>query len=111
MPWLAPLLPLPVPVPRIVSQEPLTVRHALIIYCGLGDPALDLAWTRYGAGPVFAAALETAYSPEADVLARGLDWHLLGPWHEVTYGLDTGQPSYVESGLAGAVRRLQESTR
>jgi aminoglycoside phosphotransferase (APT) family kinase protein len=219
MPWLAPLLPLPVPVPRIVSQEPLTVRHALIIGeacpgtsaahgrvvgaflralhsvdtdqavrsgardaetscaeaqeirdrmavdvlpllprperaagvallermsvpppdprlvhgdlgpqhirvvgdevtgvidwgdCGLGDPALDLAWTRYGAGPVFAAALETAYSPEADVLARGLDWHLLGPWHEVTYGLDTGQPSYVESGLAGAVRRLQESTR
>ena len=216
MPWLAPLLPLPVPVPSIVSEGPLTVRHALIVGaacpgtsaaqgravgaflralhsvdpeqavrsgagdaalscaeaqgirdrmavdvlpllpgqvraageallermsvpppdprlvhgdlgpehirvdgdavtgvidwgdCGVGDPALDLAWPRYGAGPAFAAGLEAAYSPEAEVLARGLDWHLLGPWHEVTYGLDTDQPSYVESGLAGAVRRLQQ---
>lgn len=219
MPWLAPLLPLPVPVPRIVSEDPLTVRHALIVGqacpgtsaahgravgaflrglhsvdpeqavrsgardaatsyaeaqeirdrmaadvlpllpgqvlaegtallermsvpppdprlvhgdlgpdhirvvddvvsgvidwgdCGVGDPALDLAWTRYGAGPEFSAALEAAYSPDAELLARGLDWHLLGPWHEVTYGLDTHQPSYVESGLAGIVSRLQASTR
>jgi len=43
-----------------------------------------------------------------DVLARGLDWHLLGPWHEVVYGLESDQPSYVESGLAGAVQRLQQ---
>lgn len=215
MPWLSPLLPLPVPVPRIVSEEPLTVRHVLIVGdacagtsaahgrmvgeflralhsvdteqavrsgardaatshaeaqgirdrmevevlpllpsqeraagaallermsvpppdprlvhgdlgpehirvvdevvtgvidwgdCGVWDPALDLAWTRYGAGPAFAAGLEAAYSPDADVLARGLDWHLLGPWHEVLHGLDTGRPSYVESGLAGVVRRLR----
>ena len=217
MPWLAPLLPLPAPVPRVVSEGPLTVRHALIVGevcpgrsaahgravgeflralhgvdpseavahgardaaatfaeaqeirdrmavdvlpllpadvralgvgllermavpppdprlvhgdlgpthirvvgevvtgvidwgdCGVGDPALDLAWTRYGSGPEFAAALEAAYSPDDDVLARGLDWHLLGPWHEVLYGLDTDQPSYVESGLAGSASRLRHS--
>jgi aminoglycoside phosphotransferase (APT) family kinase protein len=219
MPWLAPRLPLPVPVARVVSEDPLTVRHALIVGeacdgsvgahgravggflralhgvdpdeavahgardadasfaeaqrirdrmatevvpllparlrsrgeallarlsvprssprlvhgdlgpqhilvvgdevtgvidwgdCGLGDPALDLAWTRYGAGPAFARALEAAYAPDEDVLARGLDHHLLGPWHEVIYGLDTEQPGYVESGLEGAVRRLVSSGR
>jgi len=215
MPWLAPLLPLPVPVPRIVSEDPLTVRHALIVGevcpgtsaahgravglflralhgvdpteavahgardatasfaeaqairdrmavdvlpllptdvrslgeallermavpppdprlvhgdlgpthirvvgdavtgvidwgdCGLGDPALDLAWTRYGSQRAFAAALEGSYAPGEDVLTRGLDWHLLGPWHEALYGLDTAQPAYVESGLAGTVSRLR----
>lgn len=30
MPWLAPQLPLPVPVPHVVSAEPLVVRHALV---------------------------------------------------------------------------------
>ncbi|WP_312877934.1 phosphotransferase [Lentzea indica] len=30
MPWLAPLLPLPVPVPVVVSREPLVVRHELV---------------------------------------------------------------------------------
>jgi len=214
MPWLAPLLPLPVPVPRIVSEEPLVLRHAylpglacpgdsaahgqavgrflralhavdpdeavrhgardgaasyaeakgvrdrmaadvlpllprsvrddgaallermavpppdprlvhgdlgpqhiLVLGeevtgvidwgdCCVGDPALDLAWTRYGAGPAFAAALEASYSPSEALLARGRDWHLLGPWHEVLYGLDTDQPSYVESGLGGVTTRL-----
>ena len=75
--------------------------------CGLGDPALDLAWTRYGTGPAFAAALEAAYSPDATLLARAYDWRLLGPWHEVLHGLDTDRPAYVESGLAGAVTRLE----
>ncbi|MDX8030136.1 aminoglycoside phosphotransferase family protein [Lentzea sp. BCCO 10_0856] len=30
MPWLAPRLPLPVPVPEVVSEEPVVVRHALV---------------------------------------------------------------------------------
>ena len=215
MPWLAARLPLPVPVPRILSEQPLVVRHALIVGdgcpgtasahgravglflralhavdpdravgagardgpaafaaaqairdrmakevlplmprqlrvkgeallarlsspppgprlvhgdlgpehirvvgdavtgvidwgdCCIGDPALDLAWTRYGAGPAFAAALEAAYRPDETVLARARDWHLLGPWHEVVYGLDNARPEYVESGLAGLVARLQ----
>jgi aminoglycoside phosphotransferase (APT) family kinase protein len=215
MPWLAPQLPLPVSVPMVVSEQPLTVRHALIVGgacpgtsaaqghamglflralhgvdpeqavregardaassyaeaqgvrdrmaadvlpllpdrlrgrgeallsrmsvpppdprlvhgdlgpthirvvgdevtgvidwgdCGVGDPALDLAWTRFGTAPAFAAALDAAYSPDDAILARGRDWHLLGPWHEVIYGLDTAQPSYVDSGLAGVVTRLE----
>ena len=31
MPWLAPQLPLAVPVPRVVADDPLTVRHDLIV--------------------------------------------------------------------------------
>jgi aminoglycoside phosphotransferase (APT) family kinase protein len=215
MPWLAPQLPVPVPVPRVVSEEPLTVRHALIVGaacpgtsaaqgravgrflrvlhevdpdravregardaatsyaeaqrtrdrmaeevlpllpadlrgagaalldrmavpppdprlvhgdlgpthirvvgdevtgvidwgdCCVGDPALDLAWTRHGTAPAFATALEASYSPSRTVLARSYDWHLLGPWHEVLHGLGTNQPSYVESGLAGVETRLR----
>ncbi|MFC4910038.1 phosphotransferase [Actinomadura gamaensis] len=34
MPWLAPRLPLPVPIPELVSEDPLTVRHRLVP----GDP-------------------------------------------------------------------------
>ncbi|WP_394620409.1 phosphotransferase [Lentzea sp. JNUCC 0626] len=30
MPWLAPLLPLPVPVPEVVSEDPVVVRHELV---------------------------------------------------------------------------------
>lgn len=30
MPWLAPRLPLPVPVPEVVSEEPFAVRHLLV---------------------------------------------------------------------------------
>lgn len=30
MPWLAPRLPLPVPVPEVVSDEPFVVRHVLV---------------------------------------------------------------------------------
>ncbi|GHH33996.1 phosphotransferase [Lentzea cavernae] len=30
MPWLAPLLPLPVPVPVVVSHDPVVVRHELV---------------------------------------------------------------------------------
>ena len=30
MPWLAPRLPLAVPVPVVLTEEPLTVRHALV---------------------------------------------------------------------------------
>jgi aminoglycoside phosphotransferase (APT) family kinase protein len=215
LPWLAPLLPLPVPVPRIVSEVPLTVRHAYLeggrcpgtsaahgaalgeflralhavdpkeavrhgardaassraelldnlgrmtrevlpllparlgaagqallerlaaplaspclVHGDLGpehirvtgdrvggvidwgdscvaDPALDLAWTVLGSEPAFSEALVATYRPGDDVLARARDWHLLGPWHEVLYGLGSGGSAFVESGLAGAVDRLE----
>ena len=75
--------------------------------CHLGDPALDLAWTTFGAGPAFAEAVRAAYRPDRAIVARARDWHLLGPWHEVLYGLDTGRAAFVESGLAGVVARLE----
>jgi aminoglycoside phosphotransferase (APT) family kinase protein len=215
LPWLAPLLPLPVPVPEIVSEDPFTVRHAYlaggpcpgtsaahgtaigeflralhavdtagalrhgarsaadssaelgetlarmerevlplltghvtslgeallermggpprhvhlihgdlgpehirvsgeqvtgVIDWGdscIGDPALDLAWTTLGSEPPFAGAVIAAYRPDDAVLARARDWHLLGPWHEVLYGLGSGGPAFVESGRAGIVARLE----
>jgi aminoglycoside phosphotransferase (APT) family kinase protein len=72
----------------------------------IGDPALDLAWGLHGSSPEFAAALAAAYQPEADLVRRARVWHQLGPWHEVTYGLDTEQRDLVESGLAGVLARL-----
>jgi aminoglycoside phosphotransferase (APT) family kinase protein len=71
------------------------------------DPALDLAWTVHGSGPAFADAVVAAYEPSKRLLARGRDWHLLGPWHEVLYGLGSGGPEFVESGLEGTVARLE----
>ena len=73
----------------------------------VGDPALDLAWTALGSSAAFAEAVVAAYRPDEDLLARARDWHLLGPWHEVLYGLGEGGPEFVESGLAGTVARLE----
>lgn len=74
----------------------------------VGDPALDLAWALLGTEPSFARALAAAYGVTEELRRRARDWHALGPWHEVVYGADTGQPAFVASGLAGVVRRLQE---
>ncbi len=71
------------------------------------DPALDLAWTTLGAAPAFAEAVVSAYQPDGELLTRARDWHLLGPWHEVLYGLGSGGPAFVESGLAGTIDRLE----
>lgn len=213
MPWLAPRLPLPVPVPRIVSQDPLVVRHELVpgraiespgadhgraigeflralhdsppagaIQHGLapaaetrigrdaeisrfradvvrllpvpqqdsaialldavgetpadtivhgdlgpehilvvggsvsgvidfgdahvGDPANDLAWPLFGAPPVFADAVATTYGVTDELRRRALIWHRLGPWYEVTYGLDMADPALARSGLGGVIDRL-----
>jgi hypothetical protein len=77
---------------------------------GVGDPAIDLAWTAYGAQPAFADAVVSAYHAAPALLDRGRDLHLLGPWHEVLFGLGSGGPAYVESGLAGVVDRLDRFT-
>ncbi len=75
----------------------------------VGDPALDFAWLLKGLGASFAAELVAAY--EGDVQATFVDraafFHLLGPWHEVLYGVDFGLPQHVESGLAGVRERLR----
>lgn len=70
----------------------------------IGDPALDLAWLTHGSGA--AAAVAAGYGAGPGLLARARDWHLLGPWHEVTYGLDTDQPEFVDSGMDGVRTRL-----
>lgn len=73
----------------------------------LGDPAVDLAWALHGTTPAFAHAFAAGYGADEALTSRALDWHLLGPWHEVIFGLDTQQPALVESGLSGVVQRLR----
>ncbi|QBR94561.1 aminoglycoside phosphotransferase [Nocardioides euryhalodurans] len=73
----------------------------------LGDPALDLAWLVHRTPGPFADALVTAYGPTREELARGRDWHLLGPWWEVRHGLTGGGREYAGSGLDGVVERLR----
>lgn len=75
----------------------------------VGDPALDFAWLLTGLGARFASELLAAYDGEVDATFadRATFFHLLGPWHEVLYGVDFGLPHYVESGLAGVRERLR----
>lgn len=70
----------------------------------VGDPAKDLAWLVHGSGQ--GEAVVRAYGADAATLSRSHDWHLLGPWYEVTYGLDTDRPDLVASGIAGVRTRL-----
>lgn len=74
----------------------------------VGDPANDFAWLLNGLGARFAWELLAAYEGEIDatLVDRAGFFHLLGPWHEVLYGVDFGLPHYVESGLAGVRERL-----
>jgi aminoglycoside phosphotransferase (APT) family kinase protein len=73
----------------------------------VGDPAADLAWLLFGT-PVAGERALAAYGGEADAgfRDRARFYHRVGPWHEVLYGLDTGQPRFVERGLAGLRERL-----
>ena len=107
----------PPPVNRLVHGD-LGAEHIRVVGERIGgvidwgdscvtDPAVDLAWTAYGAAPAFIDALVAAYRPDDDLRARARDWHMLGPWHEVLYGLGDGGPEFVESGLEGTVTRLE----
>ena len=44
--------------------------------------------------------------PDDRFLARSRFAFMLMPWHEVRYGMETDQASFVESGLAGVRDRL-----
>jgi hypothetical protein len=59
----------------------------------IGDPKLDLSWL-------------LNHAPTTMAEGRALDWHRLGPWHEVWHGLVTRQPDYVQSGIVGVLDRL-----
>lgn len=78
--------------------------------CRIGDPALDLAWLLNGTPAAFADALGAAYGVTPALRGHALAWRRLGPWFEVTYGLDHQDPSagaaHVGSGLAGLLDRL-----
>ncbi len=111
-----------VPVPPVLTHGDLGPDHLLrtdgrvtgVIDWGdlrLGDPGLDLAWTLHGAPPAFADALAASYGVTPALRDRALLWHRLGPWWEVLAGQDFLGPSYVASGLAGVVARLDASSR
>jgi aminoglycoside phosphotransferase (APT) family kinase protein len=72
----------------------------------VGDAALDLAWCLNGASDAVAGLLTETYGVDSRVLERSRFYHRLGPWHEVVYGLDSGLPQFVRSGIEGIRRRL-----
>jgi len=75
--------------------------------CAVGDAAKDFAWL-LEARPALGERILHAYggAPDPGFRARARRAFALMPWHEVTYGLDTGQPAFVASGLAGVRARL-----
>lgn len=72
----------------------------------IGDPAIDLAWALNGTSPAFAEACAAACAAPPALRERSRVWHRLGPWYEVTHGLDTGDQDTVRSGLDGVLDRL-----
>jgi hypothetical protein len=72
----------------------------------VGDAAIDLAWALHCTPPEFANSLAETYGVTDAVRERALIWHQLGPWHEVLYGNDIGDPSVAANGLNGVLERL-----
>jgi aminoglycoside phosphotransferase (APT) family kinase protein len=72
MPWLAPQLPLAVPIPRILNEDPLVVRHALVPGEPVTAPIASHGW----ALGIFLRALHDV--PTEDALA-----HRLAPAEDV----------------------------
>jgi aminoglycoside phosphotransferase (APT) family kinase protein len=74
---------------------------------GPGDPAIDFGWILQHAPEIGERAL-AAYggAPDETFLARAAFYDAIGPWHDVTYGLDNDLPAFVERGLAGLRDRL-----
>lgn len=72
----------------------------------VGDPALDFAWCLHGTSEPTADAIARSYGLDPGTRERSLFYRRLGPWYEVVYGLETEQPRFVESGVAGIRARL-----
>lgn len=72
----------------------------------LGDPAIDLAWALYMAPVEFADAVAAAYGVTEAERMRARIWYQLGPWHEVLYGNDIGDPATAANGAEGVRARL-----
>ena len=75
--------------------------------CCLGDPAIDLAWLLHGTAPATADMVARAYGVKRGLRARVLDWHALGPWHQVLHGLREGDEAIWQDGLVGVHDRLR----
>lgn len=73
----------------------------------IGDPAIDLAWVLHGTSAAFAESVSSGYDVERRLRRRALDWHALGPWHQVTYGWDVDDHECAADGMAGLVSRLR----
>ncbi|GAA3673475.1 hypothetical protein GCM10022267_70360 [Lentzea roselyniae] len=73
----------------------------------VGDAAIDLAWALNSTPPEFADALAETYGVTGELRERVLIWHQLGPWHEVLYGNDIGDPQVAAEGLQGVRDRLR----
>jgi len=73
----------------------------------VGDPAADLAWILHAA-PAVGERVLAAYGgpPDDRFVARTRFRFTIMPWFEAHYGVETGQPAFVESGLAGVRERL-----
>jgi len=73
----------------------------------VGDPAADLAWV-LSAMPAEGERVLAAYGgpPDERFVDRCRFAFTLMPWHEVKYGVETGQPAFVGSGLEGVRERL-----
>jgi phosphotransferase family enzyme len=73
----------------------------------IGDPVADLAWVVLAIPEVGKRVLGAYGGPPDDrFLDRARVRFMLMPWHEVTYGVETGQQAFVTSGLAGVRERL-----
>jgi aminoglycoside 2''-phosphotransferase len=72
----------------------------------VGDPVGDFAWLLH-ARPADGERALGAYggAPDPTFLRRGAMRFFLMPFHEVLYGLDIEDPSFIASGLAGIRRR------
>jgi aminoglycoside phosphotransferase (APT) family kinase protein len=76
----------------------------------IGDPGLDLAWVLHGTSAEFADGVAASYDVGPQLRRRALDWHALGPWHQVTFGWDIGDDATAADGLSGVVSRLRMLT-
>ena len=72
----------------------------------IGDPGLDLAWALHSGPAEIAKGVAEVYGVSEQLRERAYDWHRLGPWYEVVFGIETEQPEFVESGLSGVLKRL-----
>jgi len=74
---------------------------------GIDDPAWDFAWWLHSMpGPGERALAAYGGAPDRRFRDRALTCYALMPWHEVAYGLDTGQDAFVRTGLEEALSRL-----